>query len=68
MAHIIIDINSDLDPVTYEIETEEDEYAARVALRDAGLAWEDVWVGEPGTPDAHKSGGRLTALAHEVDR
>jgi len=59
--YIVIDINSDLEPTVYAIDTDESEQAARSALRDAGLAYEDVWVGEYGTSAAHKVGSKLFA-------
>lgn len=61
MSHIIIHINSELDPTTYPIDSYEEIVAAEAALRDAGLAFEDVWVGEPGSPDAYKNGQKLFA-------
>lgn len=66
MTHIVISINSDLDPVTYFTNTPEEIGAARLALRDAGLAYEDEWVGEPGTGDEHKNGSKLFAQPIEV--
>lgn len=57
--YIIIDINSDLTPVTYPIDTDEEIAVAEIALHNAGLAYEDVWVGNG--PDAVKTGQKLFA-------
>ena len=51
--YIVIDINSDLDPITYPINTDDEIEKAQKALRDAGLAWEDVYVGDPDCPDSY---------------
>lgn len=59
--YIVIDINSDLDPVTYPIDTDTEIAAAERALRDAGLAYEDVWTGEG--EDAIKCGSKLFAAS-----
>lgn len=64
--YIVIDINSDLEPIVYEIDTDGGEQEARLALRDAGLVYEDVWVGEYGTGDAHKTGSKLFAISEAV--
>jgi hypothetical protein len=39
---IVIHVNSDLDPVTCPIGTDDEIEAARAALRLAGLVWENV--------------------------
>jgi len=59
--YIVIDINSDEESVVYPIDSFADECKARTALRDAGLAYEDVWVGEWDTGDATKTGDKLFA-------
>lgn len=63
MEFIVIDINSDLDPVTFAIDTDAEIEAARIALRDAGLAYEDVWTspGDEHAPEAYKNGNKLFA-------
>lgn len=62
---VLIDINSDLDPIAYEIDTDEQVHEARKALRDAGLAYEDVWTGDPNPGEASndniKTGAKLFA-------
>lgn len=65
--HIIIDINSDLDPITYPIDSESEERAARIALRDAGLAYASVWVGEPESGDEIKTDSKLFAAPNNLD-
>lgn len=67
MAHIIIDVNSDLDPITYPIDSESEERAARIALRDAGLAYASVWVGEPGSGDEIRTDRKLFAAPSNLD-
>jgi hypothetical protein len=64
-TYIIIDINSDIDPISYPTDTDEEISVARVALRDAGLAYEDVWAGDIGCPDSYKSGSKLFAAPRE---
>jgi len=59
MTSIIISTNSDLDSVTYATDTDAEVQIARQALRDAGLAYEDEWVGEG--DDAVKNGNKLFA-------
>jgi hypothetical protein len=44
MSYIVIDINSDLESTVYEINTDAEIATAKVALRDAGLAYEYVWA------------------------
>jgi hypothetical protein len=56
---IVISINSDLDPVTYPTNTDDEVQIASQALRDAGLAHEDEWAGEG--EDAVKNGNKLFA-------
>lgn len=63
MEYIVIDTNSDLDPTTYPLETDEQIAEARCALADAGLAYEDVWTSptDEHAPEAYKSGRKLFA-------
>lgn len=65
MTYIVIDINSDCDPVTYATDTEEEIATARVALRDAGLAYEDVWTSpsDEDAPESYKTSNKLFAAA-----
>lgn len=66
-TYITIDINSDCDPVTYLTDTDEEIAVARRALRDAGLAYEDIYVGDPdGEGDSHRNGNVLFAAASEA--
>ena len=58
---ITININSDLDPISYATDSDEEIAAAREALRDAGLAYEHVWAGGIGDPDSYKTGNKLFA-------
>ena len=43
---IVIHINSDLDAIVLALGTDDEVAAARSALRDAGLAWENVVDGD----------------------
>lgn len=60
-TYIIVDINADLDPVTYATDTDDEIADARAALRDAGLAYEHIYAGDPGCPDAYRTDRKLFA-------
>ena len=61
MNYITINTSSDCDPVTYAIDTDEERDAAKVALRDAGLAYEDVWTSptDEDFTESYKTGDKL---------
>ena len=64
---IVIHINSDLDPVALPTNTDDEVVAARAALRLAGLAWEDVRIGEPDSLSGHLNGTKLYAEVADDD-
>ena len=54
MEFIVLNINSDLDPVTYPIDTDSEIQEAQDALRDAGLEYAAIWYGDgPDDVDAY---------------
>jgi hypothetical protein len=68
MAHIYhpCDVDQHCNPVVLSLDTPEGELAARIAVRDYGGEYAEIYVGEPGTPDEHKSGNRLFAAPADL--
>lgn len=64
MTYIVIDNHSDCAPVIFPTDTDAEIAAARVALRNAGLDYEDVWTspGDEWHPDSYKTGQKIFAL------
>lgn len=51
-----------LNPLCLPVDTDAEQHAAQVALRDAGIGVTEVWVGSPDDPDSYPSDGILFAL------
>lgn len=64
MAHIILRLGTDR-VTTFTIDTLADETHARKMLREHGIAYEPIWVGEPGSPDALRTQNKLFAAEPE---
>lgn len=65
MSYIVISRDSDNDAIEPAIvlltDTDEQREAARAALKDHGLAFERVSVGDPSDPDSYQTTQRLYA-------
>lgn len=65
MAYIVIDKDSDgdkIDPaIILSVDTDEQREMAKATLREHGLAFERVSVGDPQDPDSYQTTDRLYA-------
>lgn len=65
MAYIVISKDSDgseIDPaIVLPVDTDEQRAAAKVAIREHGLTFERVSVGDPDDPDSYQTTQRLYA-------